>query len=124
MLLSRWELEVRRAHPMDEKELAAVRAAVRSGRPATVERLRAPTRALAEATLRSSDAGVAHPLLLVGLLVLTVVNVVRWANDHTAPWALPMAALYVLLALAGFLGRRHRRARATTTLTTDPPPPD
>jgi hypothetical protein len=123
VLLSRWELEVRRTYPMDERELAAVRAAVRGGRPATVERLRAPTRALAEATLKSTDAGIAHPWLLYGLLVLAVVNVGRWIADHATPWALPMAALYVALAVAGWLGRRARRARAGATLAAMPEPP-
>ena len=122
MLLSRWELEVRRTYPMDERELAQVRAAVRGGRAAPVERLRRPTRALAQATLASSDGGVAHPLLLVGLLVLAAVNVARWVSDHAAPWAVPMAALYAALAAAGWAGRRFRRARATATLTADPPP--
>src|SRR5215207_4793323 len=107
---------------MDERELAQVRAAVRSGRPATVERLRAPTRALADATLRSTDAGVAHPWLLYGLLVLAAINVGRWVADHATPWALPMAALYAGLAVAGWLGRRARRARARATLAADPPP--
>lgn len=123
MLLSRWELEVRRTYPMDERELAAVRAAVRGGKPATVERLKAPTRALAEATLKSSDAGVAHPWLLYGLVVLAVVNVGRWIADPTTPWALPMAALYLVLAAAGWLGRRTRRARAAATLTAMPENP-
>ena len=122
MLLSRWELEVRRTYPMDERELAQVRAAVRGGRPATVERLRAPTRALAEATLRSPDAGVAHPWLLYGLLALAAVNVGRWVADNDTPWALPMTALYTALAVAGWLGRRARRARAAATLAADPPP--
>ena len=122
MLLSRWELEVRRAYPMDEGELAQVRAAVRAGRPATVERLRAPTRALAEATMASSDAGVAHPWLVLGLLALAVGNVVRVIQDPAAPWPVPMAVLYVVLAAGGWIGRRTRRARATATLAADPPP--
>lgn len=124
MLLSRWELEVRRTYPMDERELAQVRAAVRGGRPATVERLRAPTRALAEATLTSPDAGVAHPWLLYGLVALAVANLGRWIADHGTPWALPMVALYLALAAAGWAGRRARRTRATATLAADPPPMD
>ena len=122
MLLSRWELEVRRTYPMDERELAQVRAAVRSGRAAPVQRLRPPTRALARATLDSSDGGIAHPLLLIGLLVLAVVNVGRWVSDHAAPWAVPMAVGYTLLAVAGWFGRRARRARAAASLAADPAP--
>lgn len=121
MLLSRWELEVRRDHPMTERELAQVRAAVRGGTVVPAERLRAPARALAEATLRSSDAGVAHPWLLYGLVALAVANVVRAIRDPDAPWVLPMVLLYLALAAAAWVGRRFRRGRAEAALAANPP---
>ena len=116
MLLTRLELEVRRDHPMTREELESVRAAVRGGRAAP-EPLRAPARALAEATLRSSDHGVAHPWLVYGLAVLALVNAARAARDADAPWAIPMAVLYAALAVAAWVGRRVRRRRAEAALT-------
>ena len=115
MLLARLELEVRRDHPMTREELQAVRAAVRGGRSAP-QPLRAPARALAEATLRSSDHGVAHPWLVYGLAVLALVNAFRAVRDADAPWAVPMAVLYTTLAAAAWVGRRIRRQRAEAAL--------
>ena len=103
VLLARLELDVRRDHPMTREELQAVRAAVRGGRSAP-QPLRAPARALAEATLRSSDHGVAHPWLVYGLAVLALVNAFRAVRDADAPWAVPMAVLYSH-ARGGSLGR-------------------
>lgn len=122
MLLSRWELEVRRDHPMTERELAQVRAAVRGGSPVPAERLRAPARALAEATLRSTDAGVAHPLLLAGLVLLALANAVRVVRDPGAPWAVPMVVLYLVLAAAAWVGRMFRLRRAVAALAANPEP--
>jgi len=115
VLLARLELEVRRDHPMTGEELQAVRAAVRGGRAAP-EPLRAPARALAEATLRSSDHGVAHPWLVYGLAVLALINAARAVRDPGAPWAVPMAVLYAALAVAAWVGRRVRRRRAEAAL--------
>lgn len=115
MLLARLELEVRRDHPMTREELQTVRAAVRGGRSAP-EPLRAPARALAEATLRSSDHGVAHPWLVYGLAVLALVNAFRAVRDAGAPWAIPMAVLYTTLAVVAWAGRRVRRQRAEAAL--------
>ncbi|MFL6129582.1 MAG: hypothetical protein ACJ73E_11020 [Mycobacteriales bacterium] len=114
-VLSRLELEVRRDHPMTHEELTAVREAVRGGRAAP-EPLRAPARALAAATLRSSDRGVAHPWLVYGLLVLALVNAGRAVRDGHAPWAIPMAVLYAVLGGAAWIGRRVRQRRAAAAL--------
>lgn len=120
-MLARLELDVRRDHPMTHEELVAVRAAVRSGRAAP-EPLRGPARALAAATLRSRDHGIAHPWLVFGLMVLALVNVGRAVRDVAAPWAVPMAALYAVLAAAAWLGRRVRRQRAEAALAANSTP--
>lgn len=126
-MLTRLELEVRRDHPMTHEELAAVRSAVRGGRAAPAP-LRAPAHALAAATLRSSDRGVAHPWLVYGLLVLALLNAGRAVRDPDAPWAIPMAVLYAALAGAAWLGRRFREQRARAALDANAapgfPPPD
>jgi hypothetical protein len=119
-MLARLELEVRRDHPMTHEELVAVREAVRSGRAAP-EPLRAPARALAAATLRSSDRGIAHPWLVYGLLVLPLVNAARAVRDLDAPWAIPMAVLYAVLAGGAWLARRVRERRARAALTANAP---
>ena len=121
MLLSRLELEVRRHHPMTREELLSVRAAVRGG-AAAPEPLRPAARALAEATLQSSDHGVAHPWLVYGLAVLALINAARAIRDVDTPWAVPMAVLYAALAAAAWLGRRRRRDRATAALAANAPP--
>ena len=121
-MLTRLELEVRRDHPMTHEELTAVRAAVRGGRAAAPERLRAPAHALAAATLRSSDRGIAHPWLVYGLLVLALLNAGRAVRDPDAPWAIPMAVLYAALAGGAWLGRRYREQRARAALTANAPP--
>ena len=120
-MLARLELEVRRDHPMTHEELTAVRAAVRGGRAATPERLRAPAYALAAATLRSPDRGVAHPWLIYGLLVLALVNAGRAVRDVHASWAIPMAVLYAALAGAAEVGRRVRERRARAALAANAP---
>ena len=127
-MLARLELEVRRDHPMTHEELTAVRAAVRGGRAAP-EPLRAPAYALAAATLRSSDRGIAHPWLVYGLLVLALVNAGRAVRVLDAPWAIPMAVLYAALAGGAWLGRRAREQRARAALAANAPagfpdPPD
>ena len=119
-LLARLELEVRRDHPMTHEELTAVRATVRAGRAAP-DPLRAPAYALAAATLRSSDRGIAHPWLLYGLLVLALVNAGRAVRDPDAPWAVPMAVLYAVLAGGAWLGRRVREQRAQAALAANAP---
>lgn len=127
-MLARLELEVRRDHPMTHEELTAVRAAVRGGRAAVPERLRAPAYALAAATLRSPDRGIAHPWLIYGLLVLALVNAGRAIRDPDAPWAIPMALLYLGLAAAAWAGRQVRARRAEAALAANSPdrpdPPD
>lgn len=120
-MLARLELEVRRDHPMTHEELTEVRAAVRAGRAAP-EPLRPPARALAAATLRSSDRGIAHPWLVYGLLVLALINAGRAVRDIDAPWAIPMAVLYAVLAVAAWLGRRVRERRAEAALAANSPP--
>lgn len=105
---------------MTHEELTEVRAAVRAGRAAP-EPLRAPARALAAATLRSSDRGIAPPWLVYGLLVLALVNAGRAVRDIEAPWAVPMAALYAVLAVAAWLGRRLRERRAAAALVANSP---
>ena len=120
-MLSRLELEVRRDHPMTHEELTAVREAVRGGRAAP-EPLRPAARALAAATLRSSDRGIAHPWLLYGLALLALINAGRAIRDVHAPWAIPMAVLYAVLAGAAWMGRRVREQRATAALAANSPP--
>lgn len=120
-MLARLELEVRRDHPMTHEELTAVRAAVRAGVAAPQQRLRAPAHALAAATLRSSDRGIAHPWLVYGLLVLALINAGRAVRDIEAPWAVPMAALYAVLAGAAWVGRRVRERRAEAALAANSP---
>jgi hypothetical protein len=119
-MLTRLELEVRRDHPMTHEELTVVRAAVRAG-AAAPEPLQAPAHALAAATLRSSDRGVAHPWLVYGLLVLALVNAARAIRDAGAPWAIPMAVLYAVLAGGAWLGRRVREQRARAALAANAP---
>jgi hypothetical protein len=109
------QLAVRRHHPMTPAELASVRRAVRSG-TAAPEPLRPAARALADATLHSSDSGVAPTWLVYGLGVLAVLNLGRWVQDHDAPWAVPMAVLYALLAAGSLLLRRRRRAAAAAAV--------
>jgi len=118
--LTRLELEVRRDHPMTHEELTAVRAAVRAGRTAP-EPLRRPAYALAAATLRSSDRGVAPSWLLYGLLVLALVNAGRAVRDPGASWAVPMAVLYAVLAAGAWVGRRVREQRARAALAANAP---
>ena len=118
--LARLELEVRRDQPMTHEELTEVRAAVRAGRAAPVP-LRAPARALAAATLRSSDRGIAPPWLVYGLLVLALVNAGRAVRDVDAPWAIPMAVLYAVLAGGAWLARRVREQRARAALAANAP---
>jgi hypothetical protein len=121
-MLSRLELEVRRDHPMTHEELVAVRAAVRGGRAAAPERLRAPAYALAAATLRSSDRGIAPPWLVYGLLVLALINAGRAVRDLDAPWAIPMAVCYAVLASGAWLGRQAREQRARAALAANATP--
>ena len=120
-MLSRLELEVRRDHPMTHEELTAVREAVRGGRAAP-ERLRPAARALAAATLRSSDRGIAPAWLLSGLVVLALLNAGRAIRDVHAPWAIPMAVLYAVLAGTAWVGRRVREQRASAALAANSPP--
>src|SRR3954467_13868573 len=119
-MLARLELEVRRDHPMTHEELNVVRAAVRGGRAAP-EPLRAPGPALAAATLRSSDRGVAHSWVIYGLLVLALLNAARAVRDVHASWAIPMAVLYAVLAGAAWVGRRVRERRAEAALAANAP---
>jgi hypothetical protein len=118
--LTRLELEVRRDHPMTHEELTAVRAAVRAGQAAP-DPLRRPAHALAAATLRSSDRGVAPSWLLYGLLVLALVNAGRAVREPGAPWAVPMAVLYAVLAAGAWVARRVREQRARAALAANAP---
>lgn len=109
------ELVVRRDHPLPAEDWGTVKRAARRG-AAAPEHLRAAARADAEAILRSSDLGVAPMWLVFGFVALAVLNLVRWLADRGAPWAVPMTALYLLLALSTWYGRRARAGRARAAL--------
>jgi hypothetical protein len=53
--------------------------------------------------------------------VLALINAGRAVRDIDAPWAIPMAALYAVLAGAAWLGRRVREQRAAAALAANSP---